>query len=85
MQENRPPFVVQVQAGFDENGSWVVRGELTYNEELSAEARELIAEEAERYLLDAMWFQAAKGRFDKGATVIRVLVSLREDGRRPES
>ena len=42
MQENRPPFVVQVQAGFDENGSWVVRGELTYNEELSAQARELI-------------------------------------------
>ena len=78
MHETPHPFVVQVHAGFDKDGSWVVRGKLRYDEELSAEARELIAEEAERYLLDAMWYQAAKGRFDKGATVIRIIASLGE-------
>ena len=85
MHEIRLPFVVQVHAGFDENGSWVVRGELRYDEELSAEARELIAQEAERYLLDAMWHQAAKGRFDRGATVIRIIANLGEAGSNPDS
>jgi hypothetical protein len=74
MHEADSPFKIHVHAAFDEDGSWVVKGMLRYSEELSAAARELIAEDTERFLFNAIWLQAAKGRFELGAAVIRIHV-----------